>query len=59
VNRSPHVDKRGREQFRDPELTGGSRHLRAHSQTVDALMKLDLPAEWTWKIKAFARSTPK
>src|SRR5216110_26163 len=53
VLRSPHVDKKSREQF----------EIRTHKrlvdivdptpQTVDALMKLDLPAAIDVEIKAF------
>ena len=55
VLRSPHVDKKSREQF----------EIRTHkmlidifeptSQTVDALMKLDLPAGVDVEIKAFGK----
>ena len=44
VNRSPHVDKKSREQF---EIRSHKRLidiLSSGSKTVDALMKLDLPA---------------
>ena len=44
VNRSPHVDKKSREQF---EIRTHKRLLdilEPTPQTVDALMKLDLPA---------------
>ena len=44
VNRSPHVDKKSREQF---EIRTHKRLLdivNPTSQTVDALMQLDLPA---------------
>ncbi len=44
VNRSPHVDKKSREQF---EIRAHKRLidiLSSGSKTVDALMKLDLPA---------------
>ena len=54
VNRSPHVDKKSREQF----------EIRTHQRlmdivdptdkTVDALMKLDLPAGVDVEIKAFS-----
>ena len=55
VNRSPHIDKKSREQF----------EIRTHKrlidiidptpQTVDALMKLDLPAGVDVEIKAFGK----
>src|SRR5207253_1341686 len=47
VLRSPHVDKKSREQF---EIRTHKRLLdilEPTQQTVDALMKLDLPAGWT------------
>src|SRR5512147_1313816 len=46
VLRSPHVDKKSREQFEILEPT---------QQTVDALMKLDLPAGVDVEIKAFGK----
>jgi small subunit ribosomal protein S10 len=45
VLRSPHVDKKSREQF---EL---KTHKRVRAQTVDALTKLDLPAGVDVEIK--------
>ena len=51
VLRSPHVDKKSREQF---EMTTHTRLvdiLDAKPQTVDALMKLDLPAGVDVEIK--------
>jgi small subunit ribosomal protein S10 len=48
VLRSPHVDKKSREQF---EI----RTLDPTPQTVDALMKLDLPAGVDVEIKAFGK----
>ncbi len=51
VNRSPHVDKKSREQF---ELKAHKRLidiLSSGSKTVDALMKLDLPAGVDVEIK--------
>lgn len=51
VNRSPHVDKKSREQF---EMRTHKRLLDIQSptaQTVDALMKLDLPAGVDVEIK--------
>ena len=44
VNRSPHVDKKSREQF---EMRVHKRLIdisESSAQTIDALMKLDLPA---------------
>ena len=53
VNRSPHVDKKSREQF---EIRTHKRLLdilQPTPETVDALMKLDLPAGVDVEIKAF------
>jgi len=53
VLRSPHVDKKSREQF---EIRTHKRLvdiLQPTPQTVDALMKLDLPAGVDVEIKAF------
>ncbi len=53
VLRSPHVDKKSREQF---EIRTHKRILDIMDptpQTVDALMKLDLPAGVDVEIKAF------
>ena len=55
VLRSPHVDKKSREQF---EIRTHKRLvdiLEPTSQTVDALMKLDLPAGVDVEIKAFGQ----
>ena len=55
VNRSPHVDKKSREQF---ELRTHKRLIDIFEptpQTVDALMKLDLPAGVDVEIKAFGK----
>ncbi|MFN0102982.1 MAG: 30S ribosomal protein S10 [Bryobacteraceae bacterium] len=55
VNRSPHVDKKSREQF---EIRTHKRLLDILSptqDTVDALMKLDLPAGVDVEIKAFGK----
>ena len=52
VLRSPHVDKKSREQF---EIRTHKRLLDIHDptpETVDALMKLDLPAGVDVEIKA-------
>jgi small subunit ribosomal protein S10 len=51
VNRSPHVDKKSREQF---EIRTHKRLLDIHEPpgaTIDALMKLDLPAGVDVEIK--------
>ena len=51
VNRSPHVDKKSREQF---ELKTHKRLIEildSRAQTVDALTKLDLPAGVDVEIK--------
>jgi small subunit ribosomal protein S10 len=53
VNRSPHVDKKSREQF---EIRTHKRLLEIldpNPQTVDELMKLDLPAGVDVEIKAY------
>jgi small subunit ribosomal protein S10 len=55
VLRSPHVDKKSREQF---ELRTHKRLLdllEPTQQTMDALMKLDLPAGVDVEIKAFGK----
>src|SRR5438876_3185888 len=55
VLRSPHVDKKSREQF---EIRTHKRLLDILDptpQTVDALMKLDLPAGVDAEIKAFGK----
>src|SRR3979490_2696693 len=55
VLRSPHVDKKSREQF---ELRPHKRLLdilEPTQETVDALMKLDLPAGVDVEIKAFGK----
>ena len=55
VLRSPHVDKKSREQF---EIRTHKRLIdifEPTSQTVDALMKLDLPAGVDVEIKADSR----
>src|SRR6202166_3120750 len=57
VNRSPHVDKKSREQF---EIRTHKRLLdilEPTTQTVDALMKLELPAGVDVEIKAFGKLT--
>ena len=55
VLRGPHVDKKSREQF---EIRTHKRLIdifEPTSQTVDALMKLDLPAGVDVEIKAFGK----
>ena len=55
VLRSPHADKKSREQF---EIRTHKRLLdilEPTQQTVDALMKLDLPAGVDVEIKAFGK----
>jgi len=55
VLRSPHVDKKSREQF---EIRTHRRLIDIFEptpQTVDALMKLDLPAGVDVEIKAFGK----
>ncbi|MCB1008019.1 MAG: 30S ribosomal protein S10 [Acidobacteria bacterium] len=55
VNRSPHVDKKSREQF---ETRTHKRLLDIYeptTNTVDALMKLELPAGVDVEIKAFGK----
>jgi|SRR5690348_16684251 small subunit ribosomal protein S10 len=55
VLRSPHVDKKSREQF---EIRTHKRLLdllEPTPQTMDALMKLDLPAGVDVEIKAFGK----
>ena len=55
VLRSPHVDKKSREQF---EIRTHKRLIDIFEptpQTVDALMKLDLPAGVDVEIKAFGK----
>jgi len=57
VLRSPHVDKKSREQF---EIRTHKRLLdilEPTQQTVDALMKLDLPAGVDVEIKAYGKNT--
>ena len=57
VLRSPHVDKKSRDQF---EIRTHKRLvdiLEPTPQTVDALMKLDLPAGVDVEIKAFGKDS--
>jgi small subunit ribosomal protein S10 len=56
VLRSPHVDKKSREQFEIRTHKRLMDILDPTPQTVDALMKLDLPAGVDVEIKAFGRS---
>jgi small subunit ribosomal protein S10 len=59
VLRSPHVDKKSREQF---EIRTHKRLLDIFEptpQTVDALMRLDLPAGVDVEIKAFGKEHSK
>jgi small subunit ribosomal protein S10 len=59
VLRSPHVDKKSREQF---EIRTHKRLMDIFEptpQTVDALMKLDLPAGVDVEIKAFGKEHAK
>ena len=59
VLRSPHDDKKSREQF---EIRTHKRLIdifEPTSQTVDALMKLDLPAGVDVEIKAFGKDSRK
>ncbi|MDA0986498.1 MAG: 30S ribosomal protein S10 [Bacteroidetes bacterium] len=51
VNRSPHVDKKSREQFETRIHKRLIDILTSGSKTVDALMKLDLPAGIDVEIK--------
>ena len=53
--RSPHVDKKSREQFEIRTHKRLMDILDPTPQTVDALMKLDLPAGVDVEIKAFGR----
>ena len=51
VNRSPHVDKKSREQFETRTHKRLIDILDATPQTVDSLMKLELPAGVSVEIK--------
>ena len=53
VLKSPHVDKKSREQFEVRTHKRLIDILEPTPQTVDALMKLDLPAAINVEIKAF------
>ena len=52
VNRSVHVDKKSREQFQIKIHKRISDLLNSSSKTVDALMKLDMPAGVDIEIKS-------
>ncbi len=54
VLRSPHVDKKSREQFESRTHKRLLDILDPTPETVDALMKLDLPAGVDVEIKAFS-----
>ena len=51
VNRSPHVDKKSREQFEIKVHKRIVDLMNATSKTVDALMQLDMPAGVDIEIK--------
>ena len=51
INRSPHVDKKSREQFETRIHKRLIDILNSSSKTVDALMKLELPAGVDIEIK--------
>jgi small subunit ribosomal protein S10 len=55
VLRSPHTDKKSREQFEVRTHKRLLDILEPTQQTVDALMKLDLPAGVDVEIKAFGK----
>lgn len=55
VLRSPHVDKKSREQFEARTHKRLIDILEPTSQTVEALMKLDLPAGVDVEIKTYAK----
>src|SRR4026207_2003077 len=56
VRASPHVDKKAREQFESRTHKRLLDILQPTPETVDALMKLDLPAGGDVEIKAFGPS---
>lgn len=56
VLRSPHVDKKSREQFEIRTHKRLMDILDPTAETVDALMRLDLPAGVDVEIKAFGKS---
>lgn len=53
VNRSPHVDKKSREQFESKVHKRLIDVLHSTAKTVDALMKLELPAGVDVEIKSY------
>jgi len=55
VNRGPNIDKKSREQFETRTHKRLLDIFEPTSQTVDALMKLELPAGVDVEIKAFGR----
>ncbi|MBM3793116.1 MAG: 30S ribosomal protein S10 [Acidobacteria bacterium] len=55
VLRSPHVDKKSREQFEIRTHKRLMDILEPTQETVDALMRLDLPAGVDVEIKAFGK----
>ena len=57
--RSPHVDKKSREQFEIRTHRRVVDIFEPTPQTVDALMKLDLPAGVDVEIKAFGKEHSK
>ena len=59
VNRSPHVDKKSREQFEVRTYKRLLDIVQPTPQTVDALMKLDLAAGVDVEIKLASRSVPR
>lgn len=56
VLRSPHVNKKSREQFESRTHKRLIDILKPTAQTVEALMKLDLPAGVDVEIKAFGKA---
>ena len=55
VNRGPHIDKKSREQFETRTHKRLLDIFEPTGQTVDALMKLELPAGVDVEIKAFGK----
>ena len=53
VNRSPHVDKKSREQFESKVHKRLIDVINSTPKTVEALMKLDLPAGVEVEVKSF------
>lgn len=56
VLKSPHIDKKSREQFESRTHKRLIDILEPTSQTVEALMKLDLPAGVDVEIKTYAKN---